>query len=60
MLFYNMFAFLCINGWLGINVRFNRISVHRGCGRVNMSSAQWSAVKVGFINRILPPVGFES
>ena len=59
MLFYNVFAFLCtcINGWLRINVR---ISVTRDWGRVNMNSVQWSAVKLRFINRISPPVGFES
>ena len=62
MLFYNVFAFLCtcINGWLGINVRFNSISVKRGCGRMKKSSVQWSAVKLRFVNRISPPAGFES
>ena len=59
MLFY-AFLCTCINGWLGIKVRFKSISVNWGCGRVNVSSVQWSAVKLRFVNRISPPVGFES
>ena len=54
------FAFLCtcINGWFGINVRSDSISVNRSCGRVNMSSVQWSAVTVR--KRNLASSGFRT
>ena len=50
-----------MDGLLGINFNFNSILVSRDYGRVNMSSVQWSTVKVMKQNHSNPrPVSLKS